>query len=109
MFICSVQGRRELLLVLTVKSQQKSKTTHQRESSHKPRNINPRRTVLIQLTGKVNLPHNIPLFAQCLRNFPLPDAVLMSGPLSLPMSQICVLVPKLLLQALQQQVNGTQT
>lgn len=33
----------------------------------------------------------------------------MSGPLSLSISQICVLVRKLLLQALQKQVNATQT
>lgn len=41
---------------------------HWRERSHN--NINSSCTALIQFAGKVNRSQNIPLFAQCLRNFP---------------------------------------
>lgn len=48
--------------IFQVKSQKKVKTIHWRKSIHKPSNINSSHTVLIQLAGKVNLSHNIPLF-----------------------------------------------
>ena len=69
--------------IFQVKSQKKMKTIHQRKSSHKPYNINSSHIALIQFAGKVNLSHNIPLFAQCLRNFPLLCLFLMYGPFDL--------------------------
>lgn len=67
-------------------TRQHSETIHWR-SSHKLRNINSSCIALIQFAGKVNLAHNIPLFSQCLRNFPLASLVSVSGPFDLHISQ----------------------
>lgn len=58
---------------------------HWRESSHG--NINSSCTALIQFAGKVNLSQNIPLFTQCLRNFPFPGFFKNHGPPGLPLAQ----------------------
>lgn len=79
------------------------KKIHRRKSSHKPYNINSSHLALIQFAGKVNLSHNIPLFAQRLRNFPLPCHFLTYGPFDLHIAQTCVQLPNPLLKTLQQQ------
>lgn len=102
-----VQGERKLLLVLATyfklnPRKKKMRTIHRRKSSHKPYNINSSRIALIQFAGKVNLSHNIPLYAQCLRNFPLPCLFLMYVPFDLHIAQICVRPPNPLLKIPQQ-------
>lgn len=93
--------------IFQVKSQKRIKTILWRKSSHKPFNINSSHIALIQFAGKVNLSHNIPLFAQCLRNFSLPCLFLRYGPFDLHTAQTFVQPPNPLLKILHQQATET--